>query len=112
MIITAGEAKYPRHDLPIATRWIYLFAVFIYVLLTALASLNVAYNDPALLPFGAKGTIDVPEETLALFPYANNGNITTGDRSPFVIAVKRAGFISGLPGFINGCLFFATLTAA
>lgn len=112
VVITAGEARYPRHDLPIAARWIYWFAIVVYILLIAVASLNVSYDDPALLQYVQVTPENIGSETLSLFPDAKDGSITTGDRSPFVIAVKRAGFDSVFPGFLNACLYFAALTAA
>jgi amino acid permease len=115
VIVTAGEARYPRQDLPVASRWIYIFVIVVYTLLDLLASLNVRYDDPALLPYNAKSTISMSAGDKELFPHSTDGTVTTGERSPFIIAVIRAGFTrenSALPHFLNGCLYFAALTAA
>lgn len=99
VIVTAGDARYPMHDVPQASRWIYVFAIFVYTLLTMSASLNVPYNDKMLEPYEnytapMKGT-------------------TRGPTSPFIIAVQNAPNLpAALAGFINGCLYAAALTAA
>jgi yeast amino acid transporter len=91
--VTAAEAKYPTHDLPLAFGRIYILAIIIYTLSALLVSLNVPYNDPRLLPLNGVSTI-------------------LSTRSPFIIATEDAGFGSTLPGFINGCFVFAAFTAA
>jgi amino acid permease len=112
VVIAAGEAKYPRHDLPSTVRWIYWFAIVVYIELMILGAINVPFDDPALRPYANPGFIDVPAATLQIFPSANNTKINTGDRSPFIIAVKRAGFQSALPDVLNLALYLSALTAA
>ena len=48
IIIAAGEAKYPRRDLPWASRWTYLVSIFIYLVSILLVSFNVPYNNQSL----------------------------------------------------------------
>lgn len=112
MVIAAGEAKFPRHDLPSTVRWIYWFAIVVYIELMILGAVNVPFDDPALRPFANPGFINVPAETLQIFPSANSTKINTGDRSPYIIAVKRAGFQSILPDVLNLALYLSALTAA
>jgi amino acid transporter len=112
VVIAAGEAKFPRRDLPVTVRLIWRFAIVVYVSLMVLAAVNVPFDDPALRPFANPGYIDVPAETLQIFPFANNTSVNTGDRSPFIIAAKRAGFQSALPMVLNFALYLAALTAA
>ena len=69
VIIAAGEAKYPRRDLPWASRWTYLVAIFLYMVSTFLVSLNVPYNNPGL-----------NEDNTVIKGHLGNGG------SPFIIA--------------------------
>lgn len=103
VVIAAGEAKHPRRDLPMAIRWLYLFAITVYVSLMVLASLNVPYDDRDLLQYA---------QTSSSNNNALDDGLTTGNRSPFIIALKRAGFEGALPGLLNAVLFFAAVTAA
>ncbi len=83
IVVTAGEAKYPRRDLPKASRRVYLVAILFYLVSSILIAFNVPYTDPNLLAFSD-----------------NNVNDITGLRSPYIIAMKRAG-MSTFPSFIN-----------
>ncbi|KAI5776456.1 amino acid permease-domain-containing protein [Geopyxis carbonaria] len=86
--VTASEAKYPRDDLPRATRRIFWLTFSLYVSAVFFVSLNVPYTDAGLLNL-------------------YDQRPTTGNLSPFVIAIKNAG-IDVLPGFINAALLFAS----
>ena len=79
-----------------------------------MASLNVPYNDPLLIPYGANASSNIPPNSndTMYFRDARNVSIITGIRSPFVIALVRAGYNKGLQGFVHVCVFFAALTAA
>ena len=114
VIVTAGEARYPRNDLPIASRWISGFAWIVYALLSIAASLNVPYNDHLLVSYGADSSSNIPSGSHDpdYFRGANDTSITTGIRSPFIISMVRAGYSEGFQTFVQVCLFFAALTAA
>jgi amino acid permease len=78
-----------------------------------LGAINVPFDDPALRPFTyPTDFMSVPQETLDIFRFANNTRINTGDRSPFIIAIKRAGFTTTLPDVLNAALYLSALTAA
>ncbi|KAI9700276.1 MAG: Cationic amino acid transporter 2 [Candelina mexicana] len=93
-VVTAGEAKYPRRDLPKASRRIYLISNLVYVVSALIVAFNVPFTNPNLSPLHG----------------AANDSIT-GHRSPFVIAIVNAG-ITHLPGFVNAVFIFAAWTAA
>ena len=92
VIVTAGEAKSPRRDLPAATRFIYMVPIGFYVIGTFLAGFNVDYQDPPLLHTWA--AYNVP-----------------GYHSPIIIAVQKT-TMRALPGFLNGCFLFTAYTTA
>ncbi len=73
MQIAAGEAKNPRRNLPKAIKRVYIRILLFYISGVTVIGLLVPSNDPGL-------------------------HLTTSNaaKSPFVIAIKRAG-ISGLP---------------
>lgn len=93
VLVTSGEAKFPRRDLPKAARFMYLLPVGFYLIAIILVGLNLNYLDPRLD-----------------HPHVSNGLLTAG-RSPFVLPIIDAG-IPGLPGFFNACFIFSALTAA
>lgn len=82
--VTASEAKYPRDDLPNATRRIFWLTFGLYLAAIFFVSLNVPYSEWQLSPSAA------PSRS-----------------SPFIIAIKEAG-IKVLPGFVNGAMLFAS----
>ncbi|KAF8534540.1 amino acid permease/ SLC12A domain-containing protein [Trichophaea hybrida] len=86
--VTANEAKYPRDDLPRATKRIFGVTFCLYVAAVFFVSLVVPYTDPNLLN---------------LYDHRP----TTGHLSPFVIAVKNAG-MDFLPGFVSAAILFAS----
>ena len=99
-LVTAGEAKYPRRDLPTAARYMYLLPVGFYMVSILLVGVNVNYLDPRIYhPY------------VEYFSEERLRGITTAERSPFVIAIENAG-ITGLPGFLDACFLFSALTAA
>ena len=96
VLVTAGEAKSPRRDLPTAARYMYLLPISLYLVAILLVGLCINYKDHRL-----------PHPHVE---YDLNG-ITTGMNSPFVIVIETAG-IPGLPSFFNGAFIFSALTAA
>ncbi|KAI5840897.1 amino acid permease/ SLC12A domain-containing protein [Tricharina praecox] len=90
--VTASEAKYPRDDLPRATKRIFWLTFSLYLAAIFSVSLAVPYTDGGLSN---------------LFDPRN----ATGDLSPFVIAIKNAG-ITFLPGFVSAALIFANMSTA
>ncbi|KAI0801327.1 amino acid permease [Fomes fomentarius] len=86
--IAAGEAKNPRRNLPKAIKRVYIRILLFYISGVTVIGLLVPSNDPGL-------------------------HLTTSDaaKSPFVIAIKRAG-ISGLPSVINAALLTSAWSAA
>lgn len=87
--VAASEAKYPRDDLPPASRRIFWTTFTLYAAAVFSVSLNVPHTDCFLQ--------DIFHNTRA----------PTGQVSPFIIAIKNAG-IDFLPGFVNAALLFAT----
>ena len=87
VLVTAGEAKAPRIDLPKAARYMYLLPVSFYIVAIFLLGLCINYVDPRL----GHPHIDSNDGT-------HLDGLTTAKRSPFVIAVDNAG-INVLPGF-------------
>ncbi|KAK4684437.1 hypothetical protein P7C73_g5742, partial [Tremellales sp. Uapishka_1] len=86
--IAAGEAKNPRRNLPRAIKKVYIRILVFYLGGTFIIGLLVPSNDPGL-----------------------SLNAGTALRSPFVIAIKRAG-IPALPSIINACLLTSAWSAA
>ena len=85
VMVTAGEARNPRRDLPAAAKYMYLVPACLYVLASFLVGLNVSFED-------------ITQEQVAK------------KLSPFIIAVRKAG-IPSLPGFLNACFLFSAHTA-
>ncbi len=100
VLVTAGEAKRPMRNLPIAARYMYLLPISFYLVAILLVGLNIDYLDPRLYHSHVPYYVDSRLE-----------GIQTAARSPFVIAVQNAG-IKSLPGFLNACYLFSALTAA
>ncbi|KAL8825691.1 MAG: hypothetical protein Q9170_007698 [Blastenia crenularia] len=99
-LVTAGEAKRPMRDLPIAARYMYLLPVSFYLIAILLLGLNINYLDPRIYH----------SHTAYLLDTRLNG-LQTAARSPFVVAIENAG-IRALPGFLDACFIFSALTAA
>lgn len=100
VLVTAGEAKAPRRDLPTAARYMYLLPVGAYLVAVLLVGLNINYLDPRIY-----------HSHITWFQEERLKGIQTATRSPFVIAVENAG-IRVLPGFLDACFIFSALTAA
>ena len=100
VLVTAGEAKKPRKDLPTAARYMYLLPVGFYLIAILLVGLNVNYLDPRIY-----------HPHIAWYSQSRLEGIQTAYRSPFVIAIENAG-IRALPGFLDACFLFSALTAA
>ncbi|EIW64731.1 amino acid permease [Trametes versicolor FP-101664 SS1] len=86
--IAAGEAKNPRRNLPKAIKRVYVRILLFYIGGVTIIGLLVPSSDPGL-------------------------GITTSDagKSPFVIAIRKAG-ITGLPSVINAALLTSAWSAA
>ena len=102
VLVTAGEAKRPRRDLPTAARYMYLLPVGLYLVAILLVGLNVNYLDPRIY-----------HSHISWYPKFRPqlDGIQTAFRSPFVIAIENAG-IKVWPGFLDACFLFSALTAA
>lgn len=100
VLVTAGEAKRPMRDLPIAARYMYLLPVSFYLVAALVVGLNIDYLDPRIYHSHVSYLAD-----------SRLVGIQTASRSPFVIAIENAG-IRGLPGFLDACFIFSALTAA
>ncbi|KAG0150846.1 hypothetical protein CROQUDRAFT_651677 [Cronartium quercuum f. sp. fusiforme G11] len=86
--IAAAEAKNPRRNMPRAIKRVLGRVLVFYITGTAVISVLVPSNDPRL--------------SLA---------VSTGAKSPFVMAIKNAG-IKGLPSVINAALLTSSWSAA
>ncbi|KAL8738318.1 MAG: hypothetical protein Q9181_000861 [Wetmoreana brouardii] len=100
VLVTAGEAKRPMRDLPIAARYMYLLPVSFYLVAILLVGLNINYLDPRIY-----------HSHVTWFLESRLEGIQTAARSPFVVVVENAG-IKALPGFLDACFLFSALTAA
>jgi len=100
VLVTSGEAKSPRRDLPTAARYMYMLPVSFYIVGILLVGLNVNYFDPKIY-----------HSHVTYFVEARLEGIQTASRSPFVVAIENAG-IKALPGFLDACFLFSALTAA
>jgi len=89
VIVTAGEARYPRRDLAPATRFMYLMPLFFYILLSFVVGFNINYGDP-----------DLPHPWLE----RNSG------LSPFIIVLKSTRF-QVLPDVVNACFVISAYSA-
>ena len=104
VLVTAGEAKTPRRDLPTAARYMYLLPVGAYLIAIILVGLNINYLDPRIYHSHISPHI-------SRFIAQRLDGIQTASRSPFVIAIQNAK-IQVLPGFLDACFIFSALTAA
>ena len=95
VIVAAGEAKFPRRDLPPVTRFMYLAPIGFYILAAFLVGLNINFMDPDLYHPWAKPAADAPHIS----------------HSPFIIALRHTS-IKVLPKFINACILISAYTAA
>ncbi|KAL8684433.1 MAG: hypothetical protein Q9224_006353 [Gallowayella concinna] len=100
VLVTAGEAKRPMKDLPIAARYMYLLPVSFYLVAALFLGLNINYLDPRIYHSHVSYILD-----------ARLDGIQTAARSPFVVVIENAG-IRALPGFLDACFIFSALTAA
>ncbi|KAL8732602.1 MAG: hypothetical protein Q9166_002575 [cf. Caloplaca sp. 2 TL-2023] len=100
VLVTAGEAKRPMRDLPIAARYMYLLPVSFYLIAILVLGLNINYLDPRIYHSHVTYLADSRLE-----------GIQTAARSPFVVVIENAG-IRALPGFLDACFIFSALTAA
>ena len=100
VLVTAGEAKRPRRDLPTAARYMYLLPVGFYLVAILLVGLNVDYLDPRIY-----------HSHISWYLETRLDGIQTAHRSPFVIAIENAK-INALPDFLDACFIFSALTAA
>jgi amino acid transporter len=90
--VAAGEAENPRHNIPKAVRRVFWRILFFYVLGSLAIGVLIPYNEPRLLgaiKSGAPG----------------------GARSPWVIAVYRAG-VPALPSIINAVILTSATSSA
>lgn len=100
VLVTAGEARHPRQDLPTAARYMYLLPVGFYLIGIILVGVNVNYLDPRIYhPY------------VQYFLDKRLKGLVTAERSPFVVAIENAG-IHGLSGFLDACFLFSAITAA
>ncbi|KAL8810969.1 MAG: hypothetical protein Q9223_001992, partial [Gallowayella weberi] len=100
VLVTAGEAKRPMRDLPIAARYMYLLPISFYLVAALFLGLNINYLDPRIY-----------HSHVSYFLDARLDGIQTAARSPFVVVIENAG-IRALPGFLDACFIFSALTAA
>jgi yeast amino acid transporter len=91
--VCAGEAKYPRKDVPFVAKSVFLVTIAIYTFSVMFMTLVVPWTEPSLLKI------------------TDNTNKFTGSRSPFIIAIKIAGY-KVLPGLVNAAFLFMAWTAA
>ncbi|KAL9039871.1 MAG: hypothetical protein Q9214_004702 [Letrouitia sp. 1 TL-2023] len=89
--VTVGEAQNPRKVIPRAIKLTFWRIVVFYVLSVLLVGMLVPYDSKSL-SFANKQT-------------------TGASASPFVVAMIQSG-ISGLPGFLNGCILVFVYSAA
>lgn len=96
VIVSAGEAKSPRKDLPAAARFMYLAPLSLYVLGTFLVGFNINYADPALY-----------------HPFVTPKGTATPSHSPFIITLQRSSIAPKvLPQIFNAAFLFSAYTAA
>ena len=98
VLMTTGEAKMPRYDIPAAARYMFMLPIGLYIIAIFLIGLCVDFKDP-MLSHPHTPNVDkhgVPYPTIA--------------QAPIVVAARRAE-ISVSTGFFNGCFLFSALTA-
>jgi amino acid transporter len=92
VIVTAGEAKRPRADLPNAARFMYLVPIGLYVLTSLLVGFNINYTDPDLAR-----------------PYSTHNSAAS--HSPFIIVAKTTS-LKIVPDFLRACFLISAYSAA
>src|SRR2546430_17007175 len=60
VIVTAGEAKFPRKDLPAVARFMYLVPLSFYVISSFLVGLSINFTDPDLFHPSARPVYNAP----------------------------------------------------
>jgi amino acid transporter len=94
VIVTAGEAKFPRKDLPPVARFMYLAPIGLYIVASFLVGLNINFMDPDLYHPWSKPAPNAPQIS----------------HSPFIIAITHTS-IKVLPKFLNACFLLSAYTA-
>jgi amino acid transporter len=94
VIVTAGEARYPRRDLPPVARFMYLAPISLYVITALFVGMNINYMNPDLYHPWEKPVPGAP-------PISH---------SPFIIVLENTA-IAALPKFINACFLISAYTA-
>jgi amino acid permease len=94
LVITAGEAKNARKDLPRATSWTYVVTIFLYFISTLIVSFNVGYDDPALAT------------------YDRINGVTSAYNSPFIISMRRSALSNEFVTVFKWCFFVSAATTA
>ena len=98
VIVTAGEAKTPRKDLPPATRFMYLVPIAFNILGSFVLGFNINYADPSLARPWVKPVLDGCAKPAS---------------SPFVAIMKRTSIAPDvLPVVLNALFLFSAYTAA
>lgn len=92
VVVTAGEAKRPRKDLPPATRFMYWVPLSLYFFASLCVGFNINFADPDLF---------------RAYSLSN----TNTSHSPFIIVVKSTA-IKVLPNFLNACFLISGYSAA
>lgn len=96
VIVTAGEARSPRKDLPGAAQFMYLAPIGFYILGSFLVGFNVNYSTPDLF-----------------HPWAGSKGDRFPSHSPFIIAIRNSSLgPKTLPILYNALFLFAAYTAA
>ena len=91
VIVAAGEARRPRHDLPQASRRMYLWTIALYVISVFLVSLNISCTDPQLRPLLAES--DSSGQYSPFIIVIENARLEGGDALKWVVTVGIAGAI-------------------
>ncbi|KAH8811151.1 amino acid permease [Xylogone sp. PMI_703] len=89
--VTFGEASNPRKTIPRAVKLTFYRIIVFYIVTVFLLGMIVPYNSKLLA--------------------TANGNVTSANSSPFVVAIQVAG-IKVLPGILNGCILLFVFSAA
>lgn len=92
VVVTAGEARKPRKDLPPATRYMYWVPLGLYFLASLIVGFNINFKDPNLF---------------RAYSLSN----TNTSHSPFIIIIKTT-TIKVLPDFMNACFLFSGYSTA
>ncbi|OCL08475.1 hypothetical protein AOQ84DRAFT_439560 [Glonium stellatum] len=92
VVVTAGEAKRPRNDLPPATRFMYWVPLSLYFIASLCVGFNINFADPDLFR-------------------AYSLKNTNSSHSPFIIVVKSTA-IKILPNILNACFLISGYSAA